>query len=133
MVTCALSCYINWTLVLSIRKENIKTHSTQSSKKGLISIWHVLFKTKTVGDSVFMNNRIALVFHSSALAWTRLLFSFTCLYLSLAWPWLVFTRRHSSLIRLHLYAFVSHSSALVLPLVSNVSNNHGKGVLFLEL
>ena len=129
----ALSCYINWTLVLSIRKENIKTHSTQSSKKDLISIWHVLFKVKTVGDSVFMNNRIALVLHSSALSWTRLLFFFTCLYSSFSWPWLVFTRLHSSLIRLYSSAFVSHSSALVLPFVSDISNNHGKGVLFLEL
>ena len=128
-----LSCYMNWTLVLSIRKENIKTHSTQCSKKGLISIWHVLFKVEIVGDSVFMNNRIALVFHSSPLAWTRLLFFVTCLYSSLTWPWLVFTRLHSSLIRLHSSAFVSDSSQLVLPLVSNISNNHGKGVLFLEL
>ena len=128
-----LSCYMNWTLVLSIRKENIKTHNTQSSKKGLISIWHVLFKVETVGDSVFMNNRIALVFHSSPLAWTRLLFFVTCLYSSLTWPWLVFTRLHSSLIHLHSSAFVSDSSQLVLPLVSNISNNHGKGVLFLKL
>ena len=60
-----------------------------------------------------MNERIVLVSHLSALVWTRLSFVFTRLYSSLICLWLVFTRLHSSL----------NSSALVLPLVCNISNN----------
>ena len=102
----ALSCSVNWALVLWIRKGKIKTHSTKFSTQGLISNLHALFEVKTVADSGFMNDRIALVSHSSVLV------------------------SHLSLIRLYSSALVSHSSSLVctrlsfvLPLVCNISNN----------
>ena len=58
----------------------------------MISNLHVLFEVKTVGDSGFMNDRIALVSHSSSLVCTRLSFVFdssslVCTHLSF-----VFTR-----------------------------------------
>ena len=123
MVAWALSCSVNWALVLWIRKEKIKTHSTKSSTQGLFSNLHVLFEVKTVGDSGFMNDRIALVSHLSAHVWTRLSLVFTRLYSSLICLWLVFIRLHWSLIRLHSSALVSHLTALVLPLICNISNN----------
>ena len=113
MVAWALSCSVNWALVLWIRKEKIKKHSTKSSTRGLISNLHVLFEVKT----------IALVSHSSALVWTRLSFVFTRLYSPLICLWLVCTCFSFVFTRLYSSALVSHSSALILPLVCNISNN----------
>ena len=107
--------------MLWIRKKKIKTQHTKSSKQDLISNSHVLFEVKTVRDSGFMNDRIALVSHSFAFVWTRLWFVFTRLY----WSGLSFVFESSLLIctGLSSSSLVSHSSALVLPLVCNISNN----------
>ena len=116
----ALSCSVNRALVFWIRKEKIKIHSTRSSKKGLISYLHVLFEVKTVRDSDFMNDRMALICHSSVLAWSPLSFVFTFLYSSLISPWLVFICLHSSLIRLHSPALYSSLICLHLFCCSSV-------------
>ena len=61
----------------------------------------VLLRVKTVGDSGFMNDRIALISHWFEFVYTRLTFVFTHLNSSLVCLWFVFTRLHWSLIRLH--------------------------------
>ena len=70
-----------------------------------------------------MNDRITLVSHSSELVYTHLSFVFTCLSFVFDLSLLSCTGLSFVYTRLHASAFVSHSSALVLPLVCNISNN----------
>ena len=110
---------------------NKSAHCLKSSTQDLISNLHVLFEVKRVGDSRFMNDRIALISHSFALVCIHLSFVFTRLYSSIICLWFVFIHLHWSLFFLYSYGLVSHLSALVLPPVSNISNNR-EGPRFLK-
>ena len=70
-----------------------------------------------------MNDRIALVSHSSELVCTSLSFVLTRLSFVFDSYLLICTGPSFVNTRLHLSALISHSSALVLPLVCNISNN----------
>ena len=70
-----------------------------------------------------MNDRIALVSHSSELVCTHLSFVFTRFSFVFDLPLLICTSLLFVCTRLHSCAFISHSSTLVLPLVCNISNN----------
>ena len=71
---------------------------------------HDLLEVKTVGDSGFMNDRIALVSHLSSLVCTRFSFVFDSSLLVCTGLSFVFTRLHSSFICMYLSC---HSSVIL--------------------